>query len=209
MTSSYTQAAASAKKIMDLLGTGMRAGTRLALSGRSPNMPHSGLRDLCSPSSYEGIGESARTRISKVLDRQLSCLRDHFMRHFWQMAEQQHSLEEYGMPDVEVEDSLLLICESRYNRCLEDICSLLSRYLTRPGASMTDNSNTRGGFGDVSPPNYITQANISANPPNPGNSIQLHRIPPLNRDRPLVKINFIGTSSSTSPSSISISIIHS
>jgi hypothetical protein len=97
-----------------------------------------------------------------------------------------------------LETRMLQMFESHFRHSLQQIRRMLQKLFARP-ASIVDNrgNNTRGGFGDVSPSHHA-ELTSSANPPDPRNSIQLHNVPPLNRNRPSLKIDFIGTSSSTS-----------
>jgi hypothetical protein len=198
MSTAYIEIAACADRIAKVVGSSTR-GQPLALSGRSPHLPVVTLNELLAKSTFDRLEPIKRLRITEALSEPLKELRHRLTRQFWQIAEQHYSLSECGLPDPIIEAQLVESFEATYSRFLNQLRTRLQQLLERLSTSKDwDNRNTRGGFGDVSPPISL-KANISANPPNPRNSIQLHKVSPLNRNRPLVKIDFIGTSSSTSP----------
>jgi hypothetical protein len=141
----------SARSIMEVLGPIAEPGGRLTLSERSPNLPMTTLQDLLSPTEYAGLDIKLRSRLSSVLHEALTIMRDRTKCRYWQMTEQLFSLQDLGLSDFDVENRLLLKYETRYQHCLDDIGRLLARTLTRERCSI-DSRNTRGGFGDVSPP---------------------------------------------------------
>jgi hypothetical protein len=198
MSSNYTQILACARSILEAIGPCAESEKHhLTLSGRSPYLRDVPSIELLARRDWDRLDNETRSRLSVVVQGGLSTLRDRLLRRYRQLAEQLYSPLESGMSDLEIENWLIQTFEARYDRSLDEIRSMFAKAIWRTKETV-DNRNTRGAFGDVSHPQSL-QANNSANPPNPRNSIQLHKIPPLNRNRPLVKIDFIGTSSSTSP----------
>lgn len=205
MSTTYAEIAACLQRISQAVGPCNTADDRLATTGRAPAMRPVDSVDLIGPVTYARLQPSTRDRITSVLQEKLSWLRSHIEQEYSNMIVQHRSLSLYGLDDVELETSLVRLFEKRYEDSVEEIRAVLAKLLSQQvHCSDSRSSNSRGGFGDVSPPPPHSKLTISANPPNPRNSIQLHQIPPLNRNRPLVKIDFIGTSSSTSLSPLSI-----
>jgi len=169
MSDLYTEVIDCARRIARAVGTCADTSQSLALSGRFLDLPVADLGSLLSSSTYERLPSSVRSRIEASLHDRVSSLQDHSRRRYRQMVEQQHSLEHCGLPDGEVEEKLAQAVEERYRRCIVDIRNMLAALLGR-SLTAVDNRNTRGGFGDVSPP-PLTQANDSAHPPNLRNSI--------------------------------------
>ena len=151
MSIAYANVAACAKRIVELVGTCAETDPKLTLSGRSPSFPVIALQTLLPRLAYERLDLSKRGRVSDVLARCLTSLQDRFTRQFWREIESLYSPRNTGMSDAEVEAGLVRMYETRYDRCLEDVRALLSRLLSSERAQI-DTRNTRGGFGDVSPP---------------------------------------------------------
>lgn len=167
MSTEYAEILSCADRISRLLGPHSETSPSLITSRRLPEMPDVILRDLIPPYVYERLEESKRVKLSFVLQTRLSVLKDRFIQQYWQLAERHFSLSHCGVGDIEVEAGLLQIYEVRYSRCLDDVRTILEKVLARnPYIKDNRGSNTRGGFGDVSPP-HITQANKFSKPSEP------------------------------------------
>jgi hypothetical protein len=153
MSTSYTETAACAQRIYDLLNIPTSAARQLKLSGRLPELPAVTLRDLLPAISWGQLGEGQRERLSSTIQSRLRMLRERLVRQYQQMTEQIHSLEHIGVPDLDTEDRLTLMYESSYHRFLDELRQRLIKALSsKPGGVDNRSNNTRGGFGDVSPP---------------------------------------------------------
>ena len=142
-----------AQNILASLGACTGLSSKLELSGRSPNLPTVSLQHLLEAEMHDGMSPSARLRTSVVLDRHLSRLRGRFMTRYHELSEQLYSTAYIGLSDADVEHDLLQAFESRYNVYLADLRKMLARVL-RCHRSDADHRNSRGGFGDVSPPHH-------------------------------------------------------
>jgi hypothetical protein len=198
MSEALSKIVACAQNISRLVGQCSDADPMLKGTGRRPVLADVDLSDLLAASVYVRLDDSTRRRIEAILQQELRRTRARLEQQHFQLVAQYRSLEHCGLNDIDVEGYLIGMFETRYRGFLNRVREALSKSLARVEPS-ADNRNTRGGFGDVSPSLHHSKLTSSAHPPNARNSIQLHKVPPLNRDRPLVKIDFTGTSSSTSP----------
>jgi hypothetical protein len=181
MSNAYSEIIACADRVSQIVGPYSNGEPKLVISGRLPAMLDAVLSDLLPPSLSKQCDPAAQHRIAKILQHRSSALRGRLERQYSQMAAQYFSLSICGITDYDLETSLIAVFEERYRRFLDEIRAMLVHLLSRNICRADADRNTRGGFGDVSSP-HITQANSSANPPNPRNSIQLHEIPTLNRN---------------------------
>jgi hypothetical protein len=151
MSSMYAEIVQTTRKIIDIVGPCSKAGRKLALSGNLPHMPDVTLQDLLSTSAYMRLQAPVRSQVSEIIRATLMPLRDRSLQRYRTVAAQLHSVEESGMPDSEMEMSLIHMYEVRYQKTIDSLRRMLARLLDTP-SSAPDNRNTRGGFGDVSPP---------------------------------------------------------
>lgn len=156
MTQTYEKISACAQSIVKMVGHFNALDLSLVTSGRSPVFLEVGLEDLLESSIYRQIDTSTRHRIASVLERELRVSRTRLQQQYLQLARQYRSLSHCGLPDVDVETSLIQMFEVQYRSHLKDVQAMLVRLLNRP-KRIEDNRNTRGGFGDVSSPS-ITQS---------------------------------------------------
>jgi hypothetical protein len=154
MSTQYASIAACATKIFESVGHCDKNASPLTMSGKEPTLPAVDLEELL-PKGHT-LDPDTRARLWNVVRVRLSSLREHFLRQYWQTSRQLYSTRHLGLDDSEVESHHLRIYESQYDRCLEDVTRLLAKLLSRL-AQPVDHRNTRGGFGDVSPP-HITQS---------------------------------------------------
>jgi hypothetical protein len=155
MSTAYADVAACARRIIEMVGSCDDTEARLTLSGRSPNFPVVSMEVLLARLPYERLEASKKNQISTVLRKSLLSLRDRFTDQYWRDAKSLYSPINSGISDVEVEQALIQMYETRYSHCLDSIRTLLSRFLARGVDSITDSRNTRGGFGDVSPFHHL------------------------------------------------------
>ena len=162
MAIAYADIAASAQKIMDVIGSCSPSFTNIESSGREPRLREVSLKEVLPAHTYEQLDVAIRSRLASIVQRHTKSLRERFLQRYWQMAQRHHSMSQYGLSDIEVEADLIRIHEVRYERFLNNMRDMLTRLLTR-AANTTSDRNTRGGFGDVSPP-HVTQANKFSKP---------------------------------------------
>ena len=154
MSTAYSDILACAQRIIEAVGISPAGGKRLTLSGRIPYLPATPLSDLMSRPAYEQLEDTVRTQLAGIVLSKLSVLRDRSISRFQEMCGRLHSASHSGLLDIDVETRLIQAVETRYHRCIDDIRTLLARVLAQQSCSQPDNRNTRGGFGDVSPPNH-------------------------------------------------------
>lgn len=181
MTTILTQIIACASNIMEVVGSNASRtdALPLTLSGRSPCLPEVAWADLIESSVWCRTPVTTQSRVSEILSRRLQIHRGALLERYRTLIGGLYSHRHLGLEDGDVEDRLILAFESSYLDHVEKIRKILRRIGERSGPAVT--SNSRGGFGDVSHP-LITQANNSAHPSNLRNSIQLHKVPPLDRN---------------------------
>jgi len=154
MSDAYSKISACAESIFKIVGPCSDADLMLCITGVSPAMVEVDLEDLIPPALYERIDASTRHRISCVLQQRLSATRIRLERQYVEMVSQYRSMSHLGMADMDLEACLVRIFETRYDNWLEDVRKVLSKILAQRTCSIADNRNTRGGFGDVSPPHH-------------------------------------------------------
>jgi hypothetical protein len=154
--------AACAERISQVVRSSTRVNEDawMVTSGKMPNMSAAELCDLLPPRMHERLDAAMRLRISSALQERLRLTRSRLKRQYTQMVGRYHSMNHLGMTDAELEDSLVGIFEMRYQKSLADIRVMLAKLLAHYEQGSTENRNTRGGFGDVSPPLHSTKANI-------------------------------------------------
>jgi len=153
MSTAYDQIVDCANNILEVMGTCGYASVQLSTSGRLPQFPVVTIADLVPPSAYERLDPSVRSRVSDVVDRRLASLRLQSRKHYLNLAETLLSAENFGMRDVDVESQIIDMFELSYRRSHDDLRCSLTRLLARSSNTL-EYRNTRGGFGDVSPPFY-------------------------------------------------------
>jgi hypothetical protein len=151
MCSAYAELAACARRIAKDVGEpDDTTAVKLTLSGRTPNLPVIPTDELLRDTAYDRLEPAARSRISSTLEKRFSAISDRYVHQFRLDAEHHYSLESRGIPDAEVESSLIGMYENRYRQFINDIRIMLAKLLAR-SACTKESRNPRGGFGDVSP----------------------------------------------------------
>ena len=140
-----------AQKMLEVLGPQPALVGQLISAGLSPNLPECSLRDLLTESEYERLSDSVRCRLSDLLDKRLSTLRTRIQCQYRQLTGRLYSVEEVGLPDVDVEALVSRAVETRYHGCLNEIRGMLAGVLGRT-PTIVDSRSPRGGFRDVSTP---------------------------------------------------------
>jgi hypothetical protein len=163
MPNSYSDIHACSHRLLEMLGSGNDTTPTLVSTGRLPAMPDVTLHDLLSVSAVEQLDKATRSRLSNILQQRLSALRDRFVQQYSRLVSQHRSMRDCGLADTDVETSLLRLIETKYHSFIEEVRRMLSKVLTPQTRNMADirSNNTRGGFGDVSPPLALKANNIS------------------------------------------------
>jgi hypothetical protein len=151
MSSTYTKIAECAQRISQVVYSHEDLQPPMTTSGRSPVLPEAALHDLIPAHLYEQLDATTRVRLSDVLQERLLTFRDYLWRQYSDLTGQHRSLVICGLNDLDMEKSLIQIFETRYKAYLDEVRGVLKRLVKR-GPCDFDNRNTRGGFGDVSPP---------------------------------------------------------
>lgn len=187
--------AACAQKILDAIGPCSVSQPRLSGKGQLPDLPLVDFRDSLEQPVYAHLAMSIRDRVSELATQALKQYRCQALDRYQRVADNIYSTEQFGLSDVEGESRLRGAFERSYEGYTNKIRSLIRKTASQHWPSAVING--RGGFGDASTP-LPSKANNSANPPNLRNSLQLHKIPLINRNRSSRKVDITGDSSSTS-----------
>lgn len=154
----YSEIAASASRIMDILGPCGNNEQKMTLSGRSPNLPKETFPSLAKHAMFDQLDASTRMRLAVVVDERVTSVRDHTLRQYWKVAEELHSLRQIGMAELDQETRLIKSFENVYQRFLNSVRVMLSSAVSRQACEPADR-NARGGFGDVSTPSHLPKPN--------------------------------------------------
>jgi len=143
-----------AQSIIKMLGPCSLGQARLSSTGRSPIFPDISLCELVPVSLLQGLGHAVRTQLADIVEERLSSMRQRYLDRYRQLVHKMYSLDHAGFADLDHEMALCGTIEARYHRCISEIRRNLIRLLGQP-ATIGDNRNTRGGFGDVGPPHEL------------------------------------------------------
>jgi hypothetical protein len=176
MSSAYTSIAESARKILEVLGPTRIGGAKLALSGQSPDFPGINLKAMLSATDYGHHSTVTKSRIATIVGDSIKSQQLRLTRQYWLMAEQLCLPAHSGLSDIEMETQLVQMFEYRWRQFLYDVRRTLQRVLARENYIAIDR-NTRGGFGDVSPPSSL-EANKFSKPSESSKQHSTTRNPP-------------------------------
>lgn len=147
-TSNLAKIAACAHEIADSVGTCTRPQRYLVPADILPALSGLTLRDILSPSTYSSIEPRSRDRLEKVIEATMKRCREHTIARYREAIGRLYSLDHCGLADSEVEAMLVQAFECSHCRDMERVAQVTRSLVAGRFQSLT---NTRNGFGDVSP----------------------------------------------------------